>query len=131
MYRARDSRLDHTVAIKVLPSHLASDPNLLQRFDREARTISSLSHPNISSLYDVGSQEDILPGHGSATCFSDADSGLSEPLSQFVFTLPSGLHQYIASMLRRVRARASSIQSGENEEGAPTSAIATYGVALA
>jgi serine/threonine protein kinase/Tol biopolymer transport system component len=57
VYRAKDTRLDRTVAIKVLPTNLSSDPNLLQRFDREARTISSLSHPNICHLYDVGSQD--------------------------------------------------------------------------
>ena len=57
VYRARDTRLDRTVAIKVLPSHLSSDSNLRQRLDREARTISSLSHPNICHLYDVGSQD--------------------------------------------------------------------------
>ena len=57
VYRARDTRLDRTVAIKVLPTHLSSDAGLLQRFDREARTISSLSHPNICHLYDVGSQD--------------------------------------------------------------------------
>jgi len=57
VYRARDTRLDRTVAIKVLPSHLSSDENLRQRFDREARTISSLNHPNICHLYDVGSQD--------------------------------------------------------------------------
>jgi eukaryotic-like serine/threonine-protein kinase len=57
VYRARDMRLDRTVAVKVLPSHLSSDENLRQRFDREARTISSLNHPNICHLYDVGSQD--------------------------------------------------------------------------
>jgi serine/threonine protein kinase len=57
VYRARDTRLYRTVAVKVLPSHLSSDENLRQRFDREARTISSLSHPNICHLYDVGSQD--------------------------------------------------------------------------
>jgi len=56
VYRARDTRLDRTVAIKILPSHLSSHPEALQRFDREARTISSLSHPNVCHLYDVGSQ---------------------------------------------------------------------------
>ncbi len=56
VYRARDTRLDRVVAIKVLPSQLSSDVNLRQRFDREARTISSLNHPNICHLYDVGSQ---------------------------------------------------------------------------
>jgi hypothetical protein len=57
VYRAVDTRLDRTVAVKVLPSHLSSDENLRQRFDREARTISSLNHPNICHLYDVGSQD--------------------------------------------------------------------------
>ena len=57
VYRARDTRLDRTVAIKILPSHLSSNPDAKQRFDREARTISSLSHPNICHLYDVGSQD--------------------------------------------------------------------------
>ncbi len=57
MYRARDTRLDRTVAIKVLPSHLSSDPDLRQRFEREARAVSSLNHPHICTLYDVGHQE--------------------------------------------------------------------------
>jgi eukaryotic-like serine/threonine-protein kinase len=56
VYRARDTRLDRTVAIKVLPSHLSSNAAARQRFDREARAISSLSHQNICQLYDVGSQ---------------------------------------------------------------------------
>jgi eukaryotic-like serine/threonine-protein kinase len=57
VYRARDTRLDRTVAIKILPPHLSSNPEALQRFDREARAISSLSHPNVCHLYDVGSHE--------------------------------------------------------------------------
>jgi Tol biopolymer transport system component len=56
VYRGRDTRIDRTVAIKVLPSHLASNPDLRSRFDREARAISSLNHPNICSLFDIGSQ---------------------------------------------------------------------------
>jgi eukaryotic-like serine/threonine-protein kinase len=56
VYRARDTRLDRTVAIKVLSSQLASDPQFRQRFDREARAISALDHPHICSLYDVGEQ---------------------------------------------------------------------------
>src|SRR5215831_10013645 len=59
VYRARDTRLERTVAIKILPSHLSSDPEARQRFDREARTISSLSHPNICHLYDIGTQDGI------------------------------------------------------------------------
>ena len=55
VYRARDTRLDRSVAIKVLPSEYALDAALKLRFEREARTISSLSHPNICTLFDVGS----------------------------------------------------------------------------
>ena len=54
VYRARDTRLERTVAIKILPSHLSEDAEAKQRFDREARTISSLNHPNICTLHDIG-----------------------------------------------------------------------------
>jgi eukaryotic-like serine/threonine-protein kinase len=57
VYKARDTRLDRIVAIKVLPSILASDPQLRERFDREARAISQLDHPHICTLYDVGEHE--------------------------------------------------------------------------
>src|SRR5215469_11475496 len=57
VYRARDTRLDRTVALKVLPVLLSSDPARKQRFEREARAISALQHPNICTLYDVGRQE--------------------------------------------------------------------------
>src|SRR5262245_62342870 len=56
VYRAKDTRLDRTVAIKILPSHLSSNADYKQRFEREARAISSLTHPHICGLYDVGSQ---------------------------------------------------------------------------
>ena len=59
VYRARDTRLDRVVAIKVLPSHLSSNPDLRIRFQREARSISGLQHPNICVLYDIGSQNGI------------------------------------------------------------------------
>ena len=59
VYKARDTRLDRTVAIKVLPEHVATDPELRQRFEREAKTISSLNHPHICTLYDVGNQDGI------------------------------------------------------------------------
>jgi serine/threonine protein kinase len=54
VYRARDTRLDRTVAIKVLPAHLANDPQVRQRFEREARATSSLQHPHICVLHDIG-----------------------------------------------------------------------------
>ena len=59
VYRARDTRLERTVAIKVLPSHLSSNADLKQRFEREARAISSLQHPHICTLHDVGTQDGI------------------------------------------------------------------------
>jgi len=57
VYRARDTRLDRTVAIKVLASRLSSSPELKQRFEREAKAISALNHPHICSLYDIGLQD--------------------------------------------------------------------------
>src|SRR5580765_1024556 len=54
VYKARDTRLDRTVAVKILPQTLAADPQFKERFDREARAISQLDHPNICALYDVG-----------------------------------------------------------------------------
>src|SRR5437868_1953598 len=57
VYRAQDTRLDRTVAIKVLASHLSFSPEFKQRMEREARAISSLNHPNICHLYDIGSQD--------------------------------------------------------------------------
>src|SRR5260221_4043804 len=59
VYRARDTRLERTVAIKVLPPHFSSSEEVRQRFEREAKTISSLSHPHICALYDVGNQDGV------------------------------------------------------------------------
>jgi serine/threonine protein kinase/Tol biopolymer transport system component len=57
VYRARDTRLDRTVAVKILPKNLSEDPEFKQRFEREARAISSLNHAHICQLFDVGSQD--------------------------------------------------------------------------
>jgi serine/threonine protein kinase len=59
VYRAKDTRLDRTVAVKVLPAHLSSSAESRQRFEREAKTISQLSHPHICALYDVGNQDGV------------------------------------------------------------------------
>jgi len=59
VYRARDTRLDRAVAIKVLPAHLAADSHFRERFDREARAIAALSHPHIRALYDIGHENGV------------------------------------------------------------------------
>lgn len=57
VYRARDPRLDRDVAIKILPQHLAADSVALQRFEREAKALAALSHPNILTVYDIGNEQ--------------------------------------------------------------------------
>src|SRR2546426_4180472 len=57
VYKARDTRLNRTVAIKVLPSHFSDNAEMKVRFEREAQTIAGLNHPNICVLYDVGHQD--------------------------------------------------------------------------
>src|SRR5271167_4875669 len=59
VYRARDTRLDREVAIKVLPAHLSSDTALKQRLEREAKAVSKLSHPHICTLHDIGHQDGV------------------------------------------------------------------------
>jgi len=59
VYKARDTRLERIVAIKVLPAHLADKPDLRERFEREARTIANLNHPHICVLHDIGRQDGI------------------------------------------------------------------------
>ena len=59
VYRARDTRLEREVAIKVLPEHLSESPELRQRLEREARVVSSLQHPNICTLHDIGSENGV------------------------------------------------------------------------
>ena len=57
VYTARDTRLDRIVAVKVLPAHIAADPDARQRFEREAKAVAALNHPHICTLHDIGSQE--------------------------------------------------------------------------
>lgn len=60
VYRARDERLGRNVAIKVLPEHLSKKTDALKRFEREAKALAVLSHPNILTIYDIGKQEDVF-----------------------------------------------------------------------
>ena len=69
VYRAKDTRLGREVAIKVLPEHLSGDASALARFEREAKVLAALSHPNILAIFDVGSENgvsfvvmELLPG---------------------------------------------------------------------
>ena len=59
VYRARDKRLDRDVAIKVLPGRLAEDPKALSRFEREAKAVAALSHPNILAIHDFGEDHGV------------------------------------------------------------------------
>src|SRR5215467_11039968 len=59
VYRARDTRLDRDVAVKVLPASLSSDPSLRQRLEREAKAVSKLCHPHICTLHDIGHQDGV------------------------------------------------------------------------
>jgi serine/threonine protein kinase len=74
VYKARDTRLDRTVAIKILPDSLAADPQFRERFEREARAISQFTHPHICTLFDVGEQ--------AATAFLVMESLEGETLEQ-------------------------------------------------
>ncbi|HVJ27006.1 MAG TPA: protein kinase, partial [Vicinamibacterales bacterium] len=60
VYRARDTRLNRDVAIKVLPAHLAHDPTALARFEREAQAVAALSHPNILAIHDFGTDHGVV-----------------------------------------------------------------------
>src|SRR5271170_4965146 len=97
VYRARDTRLDRTVAIKILPPHLSDKPEARERFEREARAISSLSHPNICHLYDIGSQDgasylvmEYLEGETLATRLSKGPLPLEQVL-RYGIELAEGL----------------------------------------
>jgi serine/threonine protein kinase len=97
VYRARDTRLDRIVAIKVLSSQLAGDPQFRQRFDREARAISALEHPHICSLYDVGEQ---IPSQGSA---GTPSTSATEPIAFLVMQYLEG--ETLADRLVQARCR--------------------------
>lgn len=97
VYQARDVRLDRTVAIKVLPAHAAADPQSHLRFEREARAVAALNHPNICTLYDVGSQDGVdflvmeyLDGETVAALLGRGPLGI-EPALDYAIQIASAL----------------------------------------
>ena len=107
VYKARDTRLNRIVAVKILPEHLSPKPELWERFKREARSISSLNHPNICTLFDVGNQEgtdylvmEYVEGPTLAGAITHSPIPLDESL---------GLAKQIAEALNTPTRRASSI----------------------
>ena len=91
IYRARDTRLDRTVAVKVLSDALASDPQLRDRFEREARAISALNHPHICALYDVGEAPADAAAGGQPTQFLVLEYLEGQTLAQKLTAGPLGL----------------------------------------
>ena len=82
VWKAKDTRLERTVAIKVLPDHLASSLDVRQRFEREAKTISALSHPHICALYDVGEAAVSAAGAGREALGARREDSDLEPTDQ-------------------------------------------------
>jgi len=95
VYRARDVRLDRTVAVKILPSSLSDNGEAKERFDREARAISSLSHPNICHLYDIGEQD--------GTSYLVMEYLEGETLADRLRKGPLPLEQFLRSQSRSAR----------------------------
>jgi eukaryotic-like serine/threonine-protein kinase len=87
VYKATDARLERTVAIKVLPEHVAADLESKQRFEREAKTVASLSHPHICPIFDVGEQDGI---HFLVMEYLDGET-LAQRLRSGALSLPQGL----------------------------------------
>src|SRR5262245_26702938 len=108
VYRAQDTRLDRIVAIKVLTKQISSDPKYQQRFEREARAISSLNHPHVCALYDVGEQDgtaylvvEYLEGETLADCLIRGALPLDQSL-QYAIQIADALdHAHRHGILHR------------------------------
>ena len=108
VYKARDTRLDRTVAIKILPETLAADPQFKERFDREARAISQLTHPHICTLYDVGEQDgtaflimELLDGETLADRLTKGALPLDQALTTAIAIASALDHAHRAGLVHR------------------------------
>ncbi len=121
VYKARDTRLDRTVAIKILPAHVASDPDLRQRFEREAETLAALSHPHICPVFDVGASVPVRPEpvEGRTTAPSPADA--AQPVHYLVMEYLEG--ETLAERLDRIR--------GSKDPGLPMPEALRYLIEIA
>jgi len=85
VYRARDTRLDRDVALKILPESFAADPDRLMRFTREAKTLASLNHPNIAAIYGIEGTAlvmDLVEGQDLSEIIRLSEAGPSGPADQ-------------------------------------------------
>jgi serine/threonine protein kinase len=83
VYRARDSKLDRDVAVKVLPEELAAHPDALARFEREAKAVAALNHPNILGIYDFGTEGSVA--YAAMSCSKERRSGTGSTLARSPF----------------------------------------------
>ncbi len=95
VYRARDTRLGRIVAIKIIPARIADVPTRRQRFEREARAVSTLNHPHICTLYDVG-QEDPRPDGTADISYLVMEYLDGETLAQRLLRGPLPLHEVLS-----------------------------------
>jgi serine/threonine-protein kinase len=138
VYRARDTRLERVVAIKVLPASVASDPDRRQRLDREARAISSLNHPHICTLYDVGHQDGIdylvmefLEGHTLAERLTGGALTLDQAL-QCAIQLADALDvAHRRGIVHRDLKPANVFISSNGPSSTPTTKLLDFGIAKA
>ncbi|MFI5166473.1 MAG: protein kinase [Thermoanaerobaculales bacterium] len=101
VYRKKDGRLGREVAVKVLPAEFADDPERLRRFEREARAVAQLSHPNILAIYEVGAAPVSLRGAAGPEAISAATPGLPRPLRGLAVTEGEGevVHYIVSELL--------------------------------
>jgi len=97
VYRARDTRLDREVAIKLLPAQVSSDSDRLTRFEQEARATSALNHPNILTVYDIGTHDgspyivaELLEGEELRDRLNAGSLPLRKVIKEFFFVAPDG-----------------------------------------